>query len=72
MFTKFKNQDNKERVLNMNKEVKEGLNNIQVLTLLFQAQQSLDSIELIMKIDGNDVSIVKNTKDLLNRIADLI
>lgn len=54
------------------KEIKEGFNKILIMDLLLQAQMSLDNIALIMKMEGNDVSIVEDTKSILDKISELI
>lgn len=62
----------KEQTRQAREGVRSGMNTAKILMLLLQAQQSLDNIELIMKIDGNDVSIVENTKSILDKISELI
>lgn len=53
-------------------EIMEGFNKVQIMTLLLQAHMSLDNIALIMKMDGNDISIVNSVKELLDKIDDLL
>lgn len=62
----------KEQTRQAREGVRNGMNTAKILMLLLQAQQSLDNIELILKIDGNDVSIVEDTKSILDKISELI
>lgn len=62
----------KEQTRQAREGVRSGMNTAKILMLLSQAQQSLDNIELILKIDGNDVSIVEDTKSILDKISELI
>lgn len=62
----------KEQTRQAREGVRNGMNTAKILMLLLQAQESLDNIELIMKIDENDVSIVEDTKNILDKISELI